>query len=270
MSIYEEKKQAKIERYKKYSKNAQEKSDKLYSEAKDMASVIPFGQPILVGHHSEKKDRRYRNKIENRFEKSFEEERKSEYWKDRAASIANNAQIQSDDPEAIKKLENRIKELVKFDENAKRLNNRLRKFKTYKNALEFLKLLDDKESKMLYKHISESVSLYNCPPEYISCYYYKYNSPEIRRLRKRLAYLEKEERREAISFEIKNISVVEEDGQIRVYFPDKPDAEIRRKLKTYPLSLKWSRYSNAWVRKKTESTGKYFIKCLKEVLTSIT
>ena len=28
-----------------------------------MASVIPFGQPILVGHHSERRDRSYRDRI---------------------------------------------------------------------------------------------------------------------------------------------------------------------------------------------------------------
>ncbi|RYG30446.1 MAG: DUF3560 domain-containing protein [Chitinophagaceae bacterium] len=32
-------------------------SEQLYLKAKEMASVIQMGQPILVGHHSEKRDR---------------------------------------------------------------------------------------------------------------------------------------------------------------------------------------------------------------------
>ena len=234
MSIYEEKTQARIKRYKKNEEKSKERSNNLYLKAKKMASVIPFGQPIMIGHHSEKKDRSYREKIESSFKKSFEEAKKSEYWKNKVTSTESNTNIYSDDPEAIKKIKNKIEVLIKHDENSKLLNTKLRKFKTYTNALEKLKLLDDEESKMLYQHISQSANLYAQPPEFISCYYYGYNSPEIRRLKKRLAYLEKDKKREPICFEVKNIKVIEEEGQIRVHFPYKPDSEIRKKLKSYP------------------------------------
>jgi hypothetical protein len=35
----------------------------LYDDAHRMADAIPFGQPILDGHHSEGRDRRYRDRI---------------------------------------------------------------------------------------------------------------------------------------------------------------------------------------------------------------
>ena len=47
-------------------------ADRLHTDARDMASIIPFGQPILVGHHSEKRDRNYRGRIHKKFERSFE------------------------------------------------------------------------------------------------------------------------------------------------------------------------------------------------------
>lgn len=40
--------------------------------AHDRADQIPFGQPILVGHHSEKRDRNFREKIRAGFDKAHE------------------------------------------------------------------------------------------------------------------------------------------------------------------------------------------------------
>lgn len=48
------------------------KSEALLDQAHKMASVIPFGQPILVGHHSEGRDRRFRGRIHDKFGKGFE------------------------------------------------------------------------------------------------------------------------------------------------------------------------------------------------------
>ena len=38
--------------------------------AREMASIIPLGQPILIGHHSERGDRNYRNRIHRTFVKA--------------------------------------------------------------------------------------------------------------------------------------------------------------------------------------------------------
>ena len=48
-----------------------------------MASAIPFGQPILVGHHSEGRDRRYRDRIHNTFGKAFATMDKADYYEER-------------------------------------------------------------------------------------------------------------------------------------------------------------------------------------------
>jgi hypothetical protein len=59
--------------------------------ARDMASIIPFGQPILVGHYSEGKDRRYRAKIDRTFDKGFEALRDAEET-ERRADVAGTRQ----------------------------------------------------------------------------------------------------------------------------------------------------------------------------------
>ena len=71
MNSYEAKLEAKRERYEKKAEQLREEAERLHEHAHQMADVIPFGQPILVGHHSEGRDRRYRERIHNTFGKAF-------------------------------------------------------------------------------------------------------------------------------------------------------------------------------------------------------
>jgi len=80
-------------------------------QASEMASMIPMGQPILVGHYSEGRDRNYRNRIDNKYRKGYELAKRADELKSRAASIANNDAIYADDPTATKQLAAKISEL---------------------------------------------------------------------------------------------------------------------------------------------------------------
>ena len=66
-----------------------------YLTVKSIGDVIPFGQPILVGHHSEKRHRRDIEKIHNNMDKSVNAlkeaenaESRAEYW-DKKKQIIN-------------------------------------------------------------------------------------------------------------------------------------------------------------------------------------
>lgn len=80
----QEKATVRAERAEKRAEKAQQRSNSLYNSASEMASAIPMGQPILVGHHSEKRDRRYRERIHNTMGKSVKEQEKSDYYKEKA------------------------------------------------------------------------------------------------------------------------------------------------------------------------------------------
>lgn len=56
-----------------------------------IADNIPFGQPILVGHHSERHARRDAQKIENGMRKAVQLWDTAEYWKRRAAGALSHA-----------------------------------------------------------------------------------------------------------------------------------------------------------------------------------
>lgn len=80
--------------------------------ARTMADGIPFGQPILIGHHSEKRDRNYRGRIQSNFEKSFEASNMAAHHTSKAAGLEAqlDRSIYSDDSDAIEQLQARIAE----------------------------------------------------------------------------------------------------------------------------------------------------------------
>src|SRR3989338_10205669 len=77
---YEEKQLARIERYQELAQKAKQQSQSAYDNSNRLSKMIPFGQPILVGHHSEKMHRRHIEKIHNAMNKSVELQKKAEYY----------------------------------------------------------------------------------------------------------------------------------------------------------------------------------------------
>ena len=72
------------------------KANALHEQAHRMAEHIPLGQPILIGHHSEGRDRRYRNRIHNTFGKSFEHQAKAADMNGKAAVLEQGPRIKED------------------------------------------------------------------------------------------------------------------------------------------------------------------------------
>ena len=121
MNDYEQKQEARRERYERKAEQLRAEAGRLHEQAHDMASVIPLGQPILVGHYSEGRDRRYRERIHNIFGKAFAAMDKADYYEQKAASVGSGG-ISSDDPDAVKKLKTKLAELEKLQEWMKRAN----------------------------------------------------------------------------------------------------------------------------------------------------
>jgi hypothetical protein len=83
--------EARAERFTGYSDKRAMESEQTLAQVDALASAIPAGQPILVGHHSERRARRDAQKIENgmaRAEMLFE---RAEYWEDRAQASIRHA-----------------------------------------------------------------------------------------------------------------------------------------------------------------------------------
>ncbi|RZJ78795.1 MAG: DUF3560 domain-containing protein [Chryseobacterium sp.] len=53
----------------------------------EMASAIPMGQPTLIGHNFEKRDRNYRNKIYSAMGRSIEKSKEAAYYAEKAKPL---------------------------------------------------------------------------------------------------------------------------------------------------------------------------------------
>ena len=86
----------KAERFREWADKREKKADALHDEAHRMASHIPLGQPILVGHHSEGRDRRYRDRIHNKFGQWIENSEKAGEMRGKAAALEQGPSIKGD------------------------------------------------------------------------------------------------------------------------------------------------------------------------------
>lgn len=272
---FEAKRTARIARFSGLADKNEEKAETRFDTASKMAAIIPMGQPILIGHHSEKRDRRYRERIGDNMRKGIEHEKKAEYYRDKASSAERNDAIMSDDPEALTKLNDKIKSLEDSRDFMKLVNKAWRSAGRPKadDAEGWAKVAADPRVKLELIEVTtvrRQMAIVPWQESPYPGYAFQNLNANIKRLKERLAALIAAERREAIAFEINDVRVEEEDGRINVYFPSKPSDEVRQRLKSYPLSLKWSRYSGCWTRKMTESTGTYFIESLKKLCHELT
>lgn len=116
----QERAKAKAERYSKWSSIAENKSNAAFKQSHAITDMIPMGQPILVGHHSEARHRKDLDKSWNLMGKGVElsnkaesHESKAEYW----ASRANDINLSM--PESVEYYEHKLEEAKMKHEDLK-------------------------------------------------------------------------------------------------------------------------------------------------------
>lgn len=209
MNKYQEKQQLRAERYAELAEKNKARSEAAYASSRAIADMIPFGQPILVGHHSEARSRRDANRIHNYMSKSVELQNKAEYYENKVRSIQNNHAISSDDPEAIQKLKAKLQELYKCREDLK---------------------AQKKEGTP------------------VASYQFSNLSGNITTVKKRIAHLEAQAARPELDIEINGtrLWIDKEENRLKIEFPGIPSEEIRSQLKTN--GYRWSPTNKAWQR----------------------
>lgn len=79
------------DRFEDYSEKRADDAERARDYVASIADNIPLGQPILVGHHSERHARRDAAKIENGMRRAVQMWETSKYWTDRAAGAIRHA-----------------------------------------------------------------------------------------------------------------------------------------------------------------------------------
>lgn len=88
---YYERQEARRERYIQRAAKARRNAAFAAQKAGEMAAVIPAGQPIHVGHYSEKSDRRYRERIGQTMDKAIGLDDKADYYAEKAKTVGRAA-----------------------------------------------------------------------------------------------------------------------------------------------------------------------------------
>ena len=243
---YEARREARIDRLRNRAEKASQESSQLGDEAGKMAHCIPFGQPILVGHHSEKRDRNFRNRIHSKMSKSVELSKKAETLERRATSAESNRSISSDDPEAVQKLKLKLADLEKTRDKMKAMNKAWRTYKNKNDASGFEALgVSTEQINKMAAQIEKDYSWCKQP-------YPKFQmtnlGANIRTVKKRIERLSQESKREDSEKEVNGIKVVQNtyENRVQLIFPDKPAPEVRTILKRE--GFRWSPTNTAWQR----------------------
>jgi hypothetical protein len=234
---YEEKEESKIDAFNKLARKNGILAEQETGRARKMGSAIPLGQPILVGHHSEKRHRALLKRIDGAYRRGGEAGEKAAYYQDRANTATNNRAISGDDTEAVERYKNKLTKLETAQEHMKAVN---KAWKQGKAALVALGL-SEAESEELLNEKSKP-----CPAWMLSN-----NSAEIRRVKEKLEELSRLDKMEAESakFPGGEMRVNLEVNRIQFIFEAIPAPEIRKLLKSN--GFKWAPSEKVWQRQRT-------------------
>jgi len=248
---YEEKQAARKERLLERAEKAEQRAADADRQARARADHIPMGQPILVGHHSERRHRRDLERIQRGHEKAHEERTKAEELRRRAEAVGRGG-ISSDDPSAVAKLEAKLSKLEERRERMKGLNAAWRKAgKPAPDAAEAWEPVREatgiaaEDLQRVRLEMARFGALRDTP---YPAYSLRNLGAEIRRVRSRIDELRDASAAESREEDHGAFTLVEdtEANRVRLVFEDKPSEDVRALLKR--SGFRWSRYEGAWQR----------------------
>lgn len=104
--------ESRLQRRLDWAESRKAKAEQGFAKAEAIASNIPMGQPILVGHHSERHHRRDIARIDSGIRQGVESSKMAAHHEQKADGIAAQLErsVFSDDADAVAQLEARIAE----------------------------------------------------------------------------------------------------------------------------------------------------------------
>lgn len=223
----------KLEKRREWAGKAEQRSAAAFGRASKIADGIPFGQPILVGHHSERHARRDQERIHSGMAKGCEEQKLAEHHESKADGLerALDHSIFSDDEDAIEQIEARLAANEAKRERKKQVN------KLYKkgDAAGLAALGID------YERLKEKLS----QPDVMSWCRQPYPAYELSNLggriaadRKKLEAVKAKQERQAAAESAEGGFVIEGEDYVRLTFAEKPERSLLDALKA--AGFHWS------------------------------
>ena len=241
---FDERQEEKRERYGARADKARVNADALDRQASAAVDGIPMGQPVLVGHHSEKRHRAALRRCQDKTRKALDEHKKSEHYAGKAAGVGTGG-ISSDDPEAVVRLREKIAAAEKQRDLMKTINRAHKKHKGDWAAIQKEIGISDRMA------ATGKRTMELCPYEKkpFPSYALTNLGGNIRRMKKRIESLLANARiSEAEPVEGDGYRIEEDkaENRIRFYFDEKPSREVCRRMKQ--SGFRWSPTAGAWQR----------------------
>lgn len=233
-----ERQEVRAERYREYADNADKRATAAFNASSAAVEHIPLGQPILVGHHSERAHRRALERSNSSMMRSVHESEKAAYYRQKAEAVENNDNIYIGDDDAVERLKKKIAELTALQEQMKGANKIVRAKSMSDvdkiDALVHLGISRPKANKMVGSQII------------FPGYMLTNNNAKINAAKKQLAKAEALTSKEDREYTIDDITIEEcySENRVRIYFPGKPGEETRTKMKRG--GFHWSKTLGCW------------------------
>jgi len=239
---YQAKLEAKRDRLKDRAEQARATAAGAQRRYDTIASVIPLGQPILVGHHSERRHRKDLVRMDSAIRTTIEASKQAQALEHRAATYGTHA-ISSDDPDAPDKLRAKLEKLERDQTRMKATNAAFKKGGWAKVAADGL------QSEALCMTMAETMARSSWVKAPFEPFELSNNLANIRRIKARIETLECHAQTPERAFNSNagwSASVDREDNRVRIVFGQKPDEGIRHELKS--SGFRWSPTASAWQR----------------------
>jgi len=256
MNHYEAKQEARRARLAARAERLAGEAQGQFKRSTEIAHSWPMGQPVLVGHHSEKRHRRDIKRMDDAMRKGVELSKAADEAASRAASVGS-AGVSSDDPDAVAKLKEKLAGLEAAHKRMVDINAVLRR-----------RLGDEgKAAALLALGCSTKLAAQVMTPDYMGrlgfpSYALQNSSANIRRVKERVAELEANATRVERVVEIEDVGAsVARSGEVvagvtlrenveanrlQLIFPGKPSPAIRALLKSH--GFRWAPSESAWQR----------------------
>ena len=218
---YAERRAARIDRLRARAGRLEAAARGAEAQGRYIADAIPAGQPILVGHHSQRRHERDLDRMHRSFRKSVDLADQARELERRANSAERGRAVSSDDPEAIEKLREKLARINTLRERMRAVNAAIRAGGDVAGALKKLGFRDSQIPGMLEKDYAGRAGV----PDYAL----RNRAATAKRLERRIRELEERAATPAPAI-----------------FPAIPPEPIRRALKA--AGFHWARSAGAWQR----------------------
>lgn len=216
----------KLEKRREWAAKRSAKASAKIAQAIEMTSCIPMGQPILIGHHSEKGHRALLTRSDAAMRSGVESHDMAKHHESKAEGLEAqlDSSIYSDDPDALEQLAKRIAELEAERANMKAANVYWRKHRSMKG---FPGLTDEQAAKL----DADIPTRYSWARQPFAPYSLQNLGGNIARLKKRIQHVKSRQQRTELAEAATGGVLIEGGEYVRVTFADKPDRSVLNDLK---------------------------------------